>query len=90
MFECCNHLIYSKTASTAAVVPAYMKYKDLASKIPPTLPLPHKYKLLEDMFRGADTVISIMYNRLERCTFDKLKRSIQDMIRRYGIGMTLC
>lgn len=64
------------------MTPAYVKYKDLAVKIPPTLTLPYKYKLLEDMFRGADTVISIMHNRLERVTFNKLKQAVQDMIRR--------
>lgn len=64
-------------------LPAHLKYKDLAEKVPTTLTLPYKYRLLEDMFRGADTVISIMHNRLERCTFDKLKRAVQDMIRRY-------
>lgn len=72
-------------------LPAYEKYRDLAVKIPPTLTLPYKYKLLEDMFRGADTVVSIMYNRLERCTFNKLKKAVQDMIRKYvGPHLNVC
>ena len=79
---CCTSYRSWAFRKATAVVPAYEKYKDLAVKIPPTLTLPYKYKLLEDMFRGADTVISIMHNRLERVTFDKLKQAVQDMIRK--------
>lgn len=62
--------------------PAYIKYKDLATPIASTLKLPFKYRLLENMFRGTETIVSIMHNRLETCTFDKLKNTVQEMLRK--------
>ncbi|XP_067931302.1 DNA replication factor Cdt1-like [Watersipora subatra] len=72
----------AEASNKSCSTPAYVKYKDLSVKIPATLTLPYKYKILEDMFKGTDTIISIMYNRVERCTFDKLKRAVQEMLRK--------
>ena len=62
--------------------PAYQKYHALVSSAPPTLLLPYRYKLLEEMFRNADTVVSMLHNRSETCTFPKLKQAVQEMCRR--------
>lgn len=56
----------------------------MATPAPPSLSLPYKYKLLEDMFRGMDTVVSMLHNRSEICTFSKLKSAVQEMTKRYS------
>ncbi|CAH1780280.1 unnamed protein product [Owenia fusiformis] len=62
--------------------PAYEKYHSLAQPIPPTLNLPYKYKMLAEMFRSMDTVVSMLHNRSEVTTFNKLKNSVQEMVRK--------
>ncbi|KAK3086546.1 hypothetical protein FSP39_020036 [Pinctada imbricata] len=62
--------------------PAYERFHSLAAPAPPTLSLPYKYKLLADMFRGMDTVVSMLHNRSEVCTFSKLKAAVQEMTKR--------
>ncbi|KAI1285184.1 DNA replication factor Cdt1 [Halotydeus destructor] len=62
--------------------PAYLKFKHLASKESDTnLALPVKYKVIAESFRCLDTVISMMHNRKESCTFDKVKKAVQEMTR---------
>ena len=53
------------------------------------LPLPYTYQLLEEKFRCADTVVSMLQKRKEICTFEKMKTAVQEMSRRYvGVVVT--
>jgi chromatin licensing and DNA replication factor 1 len=80
----------SKTPKTASVeiaapvaeLPAYLKYKDLASSdLDPStkLTLPRMYQTLLNAFKGSDTIIKMLFNRDEICTFLKLKKGIQNI-----------
>ncbi|XP_064641208.1 DNA replication factor Cdt1-like [Lineus longissimus] len=62
--------------------PAYERYHTLAQPVAPTLALPYKYKLLNEMFRSTDTIVSMLHNRKEICTFSKLKTAVQNMVRK--------
>ncbi|XP_078400635.1 DNA replication factor Cdt1 [Cetorhinus maximus] len=62
--------------------PAYQRFHNLAQDAPPGLTLPFKYKLLAEMFRSMDTVVSMLFNRSETITFAKVKQGIQDMMRK--------
>ncbi|XP_069757357.1 DNA replication factor Cdt1 [Narcine bancroftii] len=62
--------------------PAYQRFHNLAQDVPPGLALPFKYKVLAEMFRCMDTVVSILFNRLEIITFAKVKQGVQDMMRK--------
>ncbi|KAL3860561.1 hypothetical protein ACJMK2_010674 [Sinanodonta woodiana] len=66
----------------SSAVPAFEKYHSLAAPTPPSLTLPYKYKILSEMFRSMDTVVSMLHNRTEICTFSKLKAAVQEMTRR--------
>ena len=48
-----------------------------------SLPLPHSYYVLGELFQSADTIVSWLTNRAEICTFDKLKSAVQDMTKRF-------
>ncbi|KAL5022363.1 hypothetical protein ScPMuIL_001518 [Solemya velum] len=72
--------IQPKTENVKA--PAYERFDALASPAPPTLSLPYKYRVLAEMFRGMDTVVSMMHNRQELCTYLKLKAAVQTMTKR--------
>nr|XP_015223487.1 PREDICTED: DNA replication factor Cdt1 isoform X2 [Lepisosteus oculatus] len=61
-------------------VPAYQRYHTLAQDVPPGLSLPYKYKMLAEMFRCLDTIVSILFNRSETATFAKVKQGVQDMM----------
>ncbi|KAM4614258.1 DNA replication factor Cdt1 [Discoglossus pictus] len=60
--------------------PAYQRFHTLAQDIPPGLSLPYKYKVLAEMFRSMDTIVSMLFNRLETITFSKVKQGVQDMM----------
>ncbi|TDH00903.1 hypothetical protein EPR50_G00174670 [Perca flavescens] len=60
--------------------PGYQRYHNLAQAAPPGLSLPYQYKVLAEMFRSMDTVVSMLYNRCEAATFPKIKRGVQDMM----------
>ncbi|XP_072947297.1 DNA replication factor Cdt1 [Epargyreus clarus] len=62
-------------------VPAYIRHASLAAS-PTSLPLPHQYRFLAEIFRGMETVVSLLYNRNEKITFNKLKPSVQEMLKR--------
>lgn len=47
-----------------------------------TLPLPLKYRVLDELFKAMETVSSMMLTRKEKITFQKLKRSVQLMTRK--------
>jgi len=47
-----------------------------------TLPLPLKYRILDELFKAMETVTSMMFTRKEKITFNKLKRGVQHMTRK--------
>ncbi|XP_078066815.1 DNA replication factor Cdt1 [Mustelus asterias] len=63
-------------------VPAYQRFHTLAQDVPPGLNLPFKYKLLAEMFRSMDTIVSMLFNRSETITFAKVKQGVQDLMRK--------
>ncbi|XP_041376378.1 DNA replication factor Cdt1-like [Gigantopelta aegis] len=63
-------------------VPAFEKFHHLVTSPPPTLTLPYKYRLLAEMFLGMDTVVSMVHNRRECCTYSKLKAAVQSMTKK--------
>ncbi|XP_069112716.1 DNA replication factor Cdt1-like [Argopecten irradians] len=67
---------------TTKKAPAYERFHALATPAPPTLTMPYKYRLLGDVFRSMDTVVSMLHNRTEACTFSKLKAAVQSMTKR--------
>ncbi|XP_029186507.2 DNA replication factor Cdt1-like isoform X1 [Acropora millepora] len=77
-----------KTASKSQKeVPAYERFHTLAqcnlsSESPAHLPLPYKYKTLAEMFRCSDTVLNLLGQRKEKCTFTKLRDAVQQMSRK--------
>ena len=46
------------------------------------LNLPAKYRPLIDNFHCLDSVVSMLFNRLETCTFDKIKSGIQKITKK--------
>ncbi|XP_036896073.1 DNA replication factor Cdt1 isoform X2 [Sturnira hondurensis] len=60
--------------------PAYQRFHALAQPGPPGLVLPYKYQVLAEMFRSMDTIVGMLYNRLETVTFAKVKKGVQDMM----------
>ncbi|XP_008121788.2 DNA replication factor Cdt1 isoform X1 [Anolis carolinensis] len=63
-------------------VPAYQRFHALAEDVPPGLALPYKYRVLAEMFRSADTIVGMLFNRSETATFAKVKQGVQDMMRK--------
>ncbi|XP_030830961.1 DNA replication factor Cdt1 [Strongylocentrotus purpuratus] len=68
--------------SAPTVVPAFERYRHLIQAGPSSLALPFRYRSLEDVFRCSDTVVSMLHNRSENCTFSKLKGGVQAMSRK--------
>ncbi|XP_050398494.2 DNA replication factor Cdt1 [Patella vulgata] len=68
--------------SKSAAIPAYEKYHSLATPAAATLKLPLKYQKLAETFRCMDTVVSMMHNRYEICTYSKLKNAVQVMTKK--------
>lgn len=46
------------------------------------MPLPLKYRILDELFKAVETVSSMMFSRKEKITFNKLKRGVQQMTRK--------
>ncbi|XP_063169224.1 DNA replication factor Cdt1 [Candoia aspera] len=67
------------TAETSGV-PAHQRFHTLAEAVPPGLLLPYKYKVLAEMFRSTDTLVAMMFNRLETVTFARVKQGVQEMM----------
>ena len=61
-------------------VPAYQRYHSLAQPVNRNLPLPLLYSRLLEVFRCCDTVVSMMFNRQERITLDKLAKHTADLM----------
>ncbi|KAJ3609996.1 hypothetical protein NHX12_022090 [Muraenolepis orangiensis] len=72
-----------KTEAQDNNVPAYQRYHTLAQDQAPGLSLPYHYRLLAEMFRSADTIVSMLYNRKETVTFAKVKQGVQDMMHKH-------
>ncbi|XP_035679098.1 DNA replication factor Cdt1-like [Branchiostoma floridae] len=75
----------TEESSDHQVAPAYVRHHHLTTAVPPppaSLGLPYQYKLLAEMFRSMDTVVSILHNREELATFQKLKNAVQEMCRK--------
>uniref|UniRef100_A0A915J6R8 CDT1 Geminin-binding domain-containing protein n=1 Tax=Romanomermis culicivorax TaxID=13658 RepID=A0A915J6R8_ROMCU len=70
-----------KTPEKDDFIPAYERYASSSTSVD-TLEMPLHYKQLLETFRASDQVISIMFNRNEMITFDKLKGGVQQMTRR--------
>lgn len=47
-----------------------------------SLPLPLKFRVLDELFKAMETVSSMMFTRKEKISFIKLKRGIQQMTRK--------
>ena len=75
----CKKVFFFFFSETKPTAPAYEKFHSLATPAPPSLTLPYKYKQLAETFRGMDTVVSMLHNRNEICTFSKLKAAVQSM-----------
>ena len=72
----------SHNVSDNKKAPAYERFQSLAEAVPPSLTLPFKYKLLGELFRGVDTVVSMLHKRAETCTFAKLQQAVQQLVRK--------
>lgn len=64
--------------------PAHERFHSLAQPAEPTvaLPLPYKYKVLGEVFNSCDTILNLLGQRNETCTYEKLKESVQQMSRK--------
>ncbi|XP_035204836.1 DNA replication factor Cdt1-like, partial [Stegodyphus dumicola] len=62
--------------------PAYQKFSHLTASESSELVLPYKYKILLEIFRCTDTVVSMLHNRKEKITFEKVQNGVQKMMRK--------
>lgn len=83
-----SNLFYGFYSTSPKKAPAYERFHSLAQpqEATVTLPLPYKYKVLGEVFNSCDTILNLMGQRKETCTFDKLKESVQQMSRKYAIS----
>jgi len=63
-------------------VPAYQRFHNLARPADRTLPLPYSYRMLAEVFRCMDTVVSMFNNRKEIINLDKLSKSVTDLLQK--------
>ncbi|GFO25276.1 DNA replication factor cdt1-like [Plakobranchus ocellatus] len=63
-------------------LPAYQRYEYLAKAGRPTLALPFSYKALAGTFQAMESVVSMLHNRSEMCTFSKLKAAVQNFTKK--------
>lgn len=60
--------------------PAFRRFRHLVDKSAETaLVLPAKYKTLVETFRCMENVVSLMHNRNEMCSFEKVRMGVQKM-----------
>lgn len=74
-----NAQTVKKAQPKATEDPAYVRFHHLTEPRTPSLTLPYGYSELAEIFRCCDTVVSMLFNRKEVCTFDKLRRSVEEM-----------
>ncbi|KAF7257249.1 hypothetical protein EG68_05838 [Paragonimus skrjabini miyazakii] len=70
------------TSTTSIRTDAEPELTQTQSAITFDLPLPHDFRVLLELFRSCDTVVSMLHNRSEICGFDKLKPAVQEVVRR--------
>jgi len=63
-------------------VPAYQRFHNLARPADRTLPLPYSYRMLAEVFRCTDTVVSMLNNRKEVINLDKVSKSVTDLLQK--------
>jgi len=63
-------------------LPAYQRFHNLARPADRTLPLPYSYKMLAEVFRCSDTVVSMLHNRKEVINLDKLSKNVADLLQK--------
>jgi len=63
-------------------VPAYQRFHNLARPADRTLPLPYSYRMLGEVFRCTDTVVSMLNNRKEVINLDKVSKSVTDLMQK--------
>ena len=80
-------LLHVKKSPSCRQLPAYQRYASLVAT--GNLPIPIQYKVLGEKFRCSDTVVNMLQKRDEVCTLSKLKKAVQDMMRRCGL-LSLC
>lgn len=68
--------------ATTPTPAAYERFHALSQPASDTLPLPYSYKFLLEVFRCTDTVVAMMHNRQERITIDKIRKAVQEMMRK--------
>nr|VZI39706.1 unnamed protein product [Spirometra erinaceieuropaei] len=56
-------------------------FEAVESGLSPTLPLPSHMHSLMEFFRACDLVVSVLHNRSEVCSFDKIKTAVQELVR---------
>ncbi|XP_065676515.1 DNA replication factor Cdt1 isoform X2 [Hydra vulgaris] len=72
--------LYVNDAEEKLNQPAYLKYKHLLQKsVSESLNLPNKYKVILEIIRCVDSILYLLNQRKEVCTFDRLKKSVQSM-----------
>ena len=69
-----------KTRASPRKVPAFQRYHSLSQPVNRTLPLPLTYARLQETFRSTDTIVSMMFNRKERITLEKLARHTTELM----------
>lgn len=62
--------------------PSYQRFHTLSQAVDGSLPLPYSYKLLEEVFRCTDTVVSMLHNRREMISLEKIKNAVQEMMKK--------
>ena len=67
---------------TPLKAPAYLKYADLLLTPSTELKLPTSYGLTKKIFVAVDRVSSMLYNRPEIISFNKLKLNVQEAIKK--------
>jgi len=75
-------VVESKSDEKEKSLPAHQRFEHLTTEGVPTLALPFSYRLLDQAFHAMDTVVSMMHNRSEICTYSKLKAACQNMTRK--------
>lgn len=56
--------------------------KATETKFRTDLPLPSSFRILMELFRSCDTVVSMLHNRGEVCGFNRIKPAVQEVVRR--------
>jgi len=74
--------VKSQEKASPRKVPAYQRFAYLTQPVEKELILPYKYRMLAEVFNSVDNVVSIYFNRMEKITYPKLVKAVQDMMRK--------